>query len=107
MNVIRRQKDTVMLGGQTYSIKSIKDFYAAQISKVMIDEVMRLISTLPPDAYVEYYIICGGGAYSFGEAIRQSIIDGKLVASPDNVIIPEDPVMSNANGFELIAHSQE
>jgi actin-like ATPase involved in cell morphogenesis len=97
MNVIRRQKDTVMLGGQTYSIKSIKDFYAAQIAKVMVDEVMRLISTLPPDAYVEYYIICGGGAYSFGEAIRDAIIKGKLVATPEKVIIPEDPVMSNAN----------
>ena len=59
MNVIRRQKDTVMLGGQTYSIKSIKEFYADQIARVMIDEVMRLITTLPPDAYVEYYIICG------------------------------------------------
>ena len=107
MNVIRRQKETVMLGGQTYSIKSIKDFYADQIAKVMVDEVMRLISTLPPDAYVEYYIICGGGAYSFGEAIRQAIINGKLVSTPDKVIIPDDPVMSNANGFELIAQSQK
>jgi hypothetical protein len=107
MNVIRRQKDTVMLGGQTYSIKSIREFYCAQIAKVMVDEVMRLISTLPPDAYVEYYIICGGGAYSFGQAIRQAIIDGKLVPEADNVIIPEDPVMSNANGFELIAQSQK
>ncbi|MHA1342616.1 MAG: hypothetical protein ACTSQG_01400, partial [Promethearchaeota archaeon] len=56
MNVIRRQKETVMLGGQTYNIKSIKEFYASQIAKVMVDEVLRLVATLPPDAFVEYYI---------------------------------------------------
>ncbi len=107
MTIIRQQKDNVMIGGQTYSIKSIKDFYAKQIAKVMIDEVMRLISTLPPDAFVEYYIICGGGAYTFGDFIKEAIIDGKLVSSPDAVIIPEDPVLSNAKGFELIAQSQK
>lgn len=107
MNVIRKQKDTVLLGGQTYSIKAIREFYADQIARVMVDEVMRLISTLPPDAFVEYYIICGGGAYLFGQAIKQAIIDGKLVNSPESVIIPTDPVLSNAIGFELIARSQK
>lgn len=107
MTTIRKQRDTVMIGGQTYSIKSTRDYYAKQIAKVMIDEVMRLIASLPPDAFVEYYIICGGGAYTFGEAIKEAIIDGKLVSSPDAVIIPEDPVLSNAKGFELIAQSQK
>jgi len=106
MNVIRRQKDTVLLGGQTYSIKAIREFYAEQIARVMIDEVMRLISTLPPDAFVEYYIICGGGAYLFGDAIKKAIVEGKLVSEADSVIIPTDPVLSNALGFELIAQSQ-
>ncbi|MHA1343298.1 MAG: hypothetical protein ACTSQG_04895, partial [Promethearchaeota archaeon] len=69
--------------------------------------VLRLVATLPPDAFVEYYIICGGGAYSFGDAIRQAIIDKKLVASPDHVIMPSDPVLSNAIGFEKIAQSQK
>ncbi|MHA1146940.1 MAG: hypothetical protein ACTSR8_01715 [Promethearchaeota archaeon] len=107
MMTIKKGRDAVMIGGQTYSIKEVKEYYAKQIAKVMVDEVMRLISTLPPDAFVEYYIICGGGAYIFGNAIKQAIIDGNLVAEADMVIIPEDPVMSNANGFELIAQSQK
>lgn len=106
MTIIRQQKESVLIGGQTYSIKSIRDFYAKQIAKVMVDEVMRLITTLPPDAFVEYYIICGGGAYTFGEAIKEAIIEGHLVTSDEAVIIPEDPVISNARGFELIAQSQ-
>ncbi len=106
MTTIQKQKETVMLGGQTYSIKAIKDHFSAVIAKVMVDEVMRLIATLPPDAFVEYYIICGGGAYSFGDAIKKALIDGKLVSSPEAVVIPDDPVMSNAKGFELISKSQ-
>ncbi len=107
METIKRQKETVLLGGQTYSIKSVKDYYTKQISKVLIDEVMRLISTLPPDAFVEYYIICGGGAFLFGDALRDAILARKLVAVPEHVVIPEDPVMSNAQGFELVAKSQK
>ena len=107
MMTIRKGRDAVMIGGQTYSIKEIKEYYAKQIAKVMVDEVMRLITTLPPDAFVEYYIVCGGGAYIFGNAIKQAIVDGKLVSSAERVIIPEDPMMSNANGFELIAQSQK
>ncbi len=107
METIKRQKETVMLGGQTYSIKSVKDYYAKQISKVLVDEVVRLVSTLPPDAFVEYYIITGGGAYIFGDALRDAILARKLVAVPDHVIIPDDPVMSNAQGFELVAKSQK
>lgn len=104
MMVIKNRRETVMIGGQTYSIKGLKDHYSKQIAKVIIDEVKRLITTLPPDAFVEFYIICGGGAYSFGDVIKEAIIEGKLVSSPENVIIPEDPVLSNAKGFELIAN---
>jgi len=106
MMVIKNRRDTVMIGGQTYSIKGLMDHYSKQIAKVIIDEVKRLITTLPPDAFVEFYIICGGGAYSFGDVIKEAIIEGKLVSSPENVIIPEDPVLSNAQGFELIANKK-
>ncbi|MHA1310314.1 MAG: hypothetical protein ACTSQO_05220 [Candidatus Helarchaeota archaeon] len=106
MMTIKKGKDTVMIGGQTYSIKEIREYYAKQISKIIIDEVLRLISTLPPDAFVEYYIICGGGAYNFGESIKEAIISGKLVSKPDHVVIPENPVLSNAMGFELVAKTQ-
>ena len=106
MMTIKKGKDTVMIGGKTYSIKELREYYSNQISKIIIDEVLRLISTLPPDAFIEYYIICGGGAYLFGDFIRDAIISRKLVAKPENVVIPEDPVMSNAMGFELVAKTQ-
>lgn len=80
--------------------------FANQIAKIIIDEVMRLIGTLPPDAFVEYYIVTGGGAHTFGEQIRQKIVSGKLVAEDEKAVIPKDPVLSNAEGFELIAQRQ-
>ncbi len=103
MSTIRKGRDQVMIGGQYYSIKEIKNYYSDQIAKIIIDEVMRLIATLPPDAFVEYYIITGGGAHSFGEQIRKQIIASKLVAEGDKAVIPSNPVLSNAEGFELIA----
>ena len=48
----------------------------------------------------------GGGAHTFGEQIRSEIIARKLVAEGDKAVIPKDPVLSNAEGFELIAQSQ-
>ncbi len=106
MTTIMKGKSQVMIGGQYYEISELKNHYANQIAKIIIDEVMRLIATLPPDAFVEYYIVTGGGAYSFGEQIRSEIIARKLVAEEDKAVIPQDPVLSNAQGFELIAHSQ-
>jgi len=107
MSTIRKGRDQVMIGGKYYAINDLKNHYANQIAKIIIDEVMRLIATLPPDAFIEYYIITGGGAHTFGEQIRSQIIASKLVAEGDKAVIPKDPVMSNAEGFELIAKSKE
>ncbi|NVM52504.1 MAG: ParM/StbA family protein [Candidatus Helarchaeota archaeon] len=106
MTTIMKGKTQVMIGGQYYEITELKNHYAIQIAKIIIDEVMRLIATLPPDAFIEYYIVTGGGAHTFGEQIRSEIIARKLVAEGDKAVIPEDPVLSNAEGFELIAQSQ-
>jgi actin-like ATPase involved in cell morphogenesis len=106
MSSIMKGKNQVMVSGKYYAIDELKTYYAKQISNIIIDETLRLISTLPPDAFVEYYIICGGGAYTFGDTIRSEIISRKLVAEGDKVVTPKDPVMSNAEGFELVARSQ-
>jgi actin-like ATPase involved in cell morphogenesis len=106
MTVIQKGKSQVMIGGQYYAIDELRVHYANQIAKIIIDEVMRLIATLPPDAFVEYYIVTGGGAHTFGDQIRTQIINSKLVAEGDKAVIPKDPVLSNAEGFELIAYSQ-
>lgn len=106
MTTIMKGRNQVMISGQYYDVQQLKVHYANQISKIIIDEVMRLISTLPPDAFVEYYIITGGGAHSFGDQIRTQIMQRKLVAEGDKAVIPKNPVLSNAEGFELIAQSQ-
>ncbi|NVM31710.1 MAG: ParM/StbA family protein [Candidatus Helarchaeota archaeon] len=106
MTTIMKGKSQVMISGQYYEVTELKNHYADQISKIIIDEVMRLIASLPPDAFIEYYIVTGGGAYSFGDQIRSEIIQRKLVAEGDKAVIPKDPVLSNAQGFELIAQSQ-
>ncbi|MHA1684011.1 MAG: hypothetical protein ACTSUE_23940 [Promethearchaeota archaeon] len=106
MKSIELGREDVMLGGERFSIKEVRDYYADQIARIMVDETERLISTLPPDAYVELYICCGGGAYTFGEFIRNALADMKMVAKPEDCAIPEDPVMSNAMGFELVAQSR-
>ena len=95
-----------LIDGKTFSIKEIKTYYTSQISRIMIDETNRLISMLPPDAYVELYIVTGGVAYTFGDDIKNALVANKMVAKAEDVIIPEDPVMSNAEGFELVAMSK-
>ena len=95
-----------MVGGETFSIKEIRTYYSEQISRIMIDETNRLITMLPPDAYVELYIVTGGGAYTFGDYIKKALVTNKMVAKVEDVIIPEDPVMANAEGFELVAMSR-
>ena len=99
-------RDTAMVGGETFSIKEIKTYYSEQIARIMIDETNRLITMLPPDAYVELYIVTGGGAYTFGEYIKKALVTNKMVAKPEDVIQPEDPVIANAEGFELVAMSR-
>lgn len=42
-----------------------------------------------------------------GKDIRSEIIARKLVAEGDKGVTPKDPVMSNAEGFELVAKTQE
>ena len=83
----------VLVGVKTFSIKEIKHYYTSQISRIMIDETNRLISMLPPDAYVELYIVTGGGAYTFGDDIKNALVTNKMVVKAEDVIIPEDPVM--------------
>lgn len=106
MMTIMKGREQVMIGGKYYAITELKNHYANQIAKIIIDEVMRLIGTLPPDAFIEYYIVTGGGAHSFGDQIRTEIIQRKLVAEGDKAVIPKNPVLSNAEGFELIAETK-
>ncbi len=106
MKSIELGRDSVMIGGETFSIKEVKEYYAGQIAKIMVDETGRLIGFMPPDSFVELYVCCGGGAYTFGKHIQQALVNMKMISKPEDCVIPEDPVMSNAMGFELVARDR-
>ncbi|MEX2683341.1 MAG: hypothetical protein Q6373_017325 [Candidatus Sigynarchaeota archaeon] len=106
MKSIELGRDSVMIGGETFSIKDVKNYYAEQISKIMVDEAARLIGFMPPDSFVELYVCCGGGAYIFGPFIQKALAQMKMIAKPEDCFIPPDPVMSNAMGFELVVRDR-
>jgi hypothetical protein len=102
MKSIELGRESVMVSGETFSIKEVKNYYAEQISKIMVDETQRLIGFMPPDSFVELYVCTGGGAYTFGSYIQKALFNMKMIAKPEDCFIPPDPVMSNAMGFELV-----
>ncbi len=94
---------SVNIGGVTYDIKPQISSLTNYIAKVIIDEIDKLLDNLPPDARIKYFILEGGGIYFFGQALKQHLLDKGLVSSVENILIPDDPVMANALGFELVA----
>ena len=103
ITVIEKGEMKVNIAGATYDISSQVDALVNYVARVITDEVDRLLDNLPPDAVIRYYILVGGGVYLFGHKIKDTFIEHGLIKSPEQVIIPDDPVMSNAKGFEMIA----
>lgn len=106
MKTIEKNLDAVMVGGQQYDVSEIKQYYIENISEIIIDETSRLLGTLPPDAWIERVILTGGGAYVFGDTLKEMMWKENIVKQPEEVVVPNDPVMCNAMGFELIAQSR-
>jgi len=103
MFAIRKGLDKVNVGGEMVDIGALKEHYVRQISEVITDEVARLLGTLPLDADVRYFIITGGGSHTFADEIKLALGKKKIIQDIDNVLIPDDPLMANAKGFEMIA----
>ncbi|MEA2071685.1 MAG: ParM/StbA family protein [Asgard group archaeon] len=106
MKTIEKDLKAVMVGGQQYDVTEVKEYYIQNISEIIIDETSRLLNTLPPDAWIERVILTGGGSHVFGETLKEMMWKNNIVKEPDEVVIPENPVMCNAQGFELIAASR-
>ncbi|HUU79502.1 MAG TPA: ParM/StbA family protein [candidate division Zixibacteria bacterium] len=106
MKTIEKNLKAVMVGGQQYDVSEVKEYYIQNISEIIIDETTRLLGTLPPDAWIERVILTGGGAHVFGTALKEMMWKENIVKSPEEVVVPPDPVMCNAMGFELIAASR-
>ncbi|MGQ4891124.1 MAG: hypothetical protein ACP6IP_01415 [Candidatus Njordarchaeia archaeon] len=94
---------TVSIGGVTYDVKPQIESISNYIAKVILDEIDRLLDNLPPDARIKYFILEGGGIYFFGHALKQHLLQKGLVSSVNDILIPDDPVMANALGFELVS----
>jgi cell division ATPase FtsA len=106
MKTIEKNLKAVMVGGQQYDVTEVKEYYIENISDIVIDETSRLLGTLPPDAWIERVILTGGGAHVFGDTLKEMMWEKNIVKSPEEVVIPSNPVMCNAMGFELIASSR-
>jgi actin-like ATPase involved in cell morphogenesis len=106
MKTIEKGLEAVMVGGQQYDVSEVKNYYVQNISEIVIDETSRLLGTLPPDAWIEKVILTGGGAHVFGTVLKEMMWKENIVKSPEEVVMPEDPVMCNAQGFEMIAASR-
>jgi actin-like ATPase involved in cell morphogenesis len=106
MKTIEKNLAAVMISGQQYDVTETKQYYIENISDIIIDETSRLLGTLPPDAWIERVILTGGGAYVFGETLKEMMWEQNIVKSPEEVVIPNNPVMCNAMGFELVAEAR-
>jgi len=92
----------VTIAGASYDIKPQLEKVARFVAESIIDTLDRLLRNLPPQASIKYYILTGGGTYILGKYIRDALIDRKY-ATKEQILIPDDPVMANAIGFELVA----
>ena len=100
---IEKGNNLVNIGGVTYDVTPQIDALTEYVARVIIDELGRLMDTLPPDALIKYYILVGGGVYILGPKLKEALLSSGFVKNPDQIVIPDDPVMSNAMGFELVA----
>ena len=106
MKSIETGRKELMLGGEKWNIGDALEASIQSIAEVIYDETDRLLNNLPPDAWIEKVIVTGGGAITFGPHLRDLFWKGNVVKSPEEVLVPENPVMCNAQGFELIAKAR-
>ncbi len=106
MMAIEQGKTNILVGGKALDISAAMNQAVTSIADVVVDESNRLLNNLPPDAWIEKVIICGGGSYVFGQYLKDAFFEANIVKKKDEVIMPEDAVMSNALGFEQIAQTK-
>lgn len=95
------------VAGKTFDITPQVEAFSRHIANVIVDELYRLLENIPPDAIIKYYILVGGGVYIFGDKIKEALKQRGIISDAKQLVIPEDPIMSNAMGFELIAKYYE
>lgn len=103
---IQQNRDKINVAGKIYDVSESKEFFIRKMGKHISDQIKFLISKLPPDAEIEYFIITGEGASIFWKEIELNLLEEGIIEELDKVIIPEDPILTNVKGFENLARKK-
>ena len=106
MKSLETGRKELLFSGEKWDISQALNASIKGIADVIFDETERLLSNLPPDAWIEKVIVTGGGAHLFGDQLQDLFWKRNIVKEPEEVLIPENPTMCNAQGFELIAQAK-
>ncbi|HME56680.1 MAG TPA: hypothetical protein VKM55_31050 [Candidatus Lokiarchaeia archaeon] len=106
MRFLQDGKDTVIIAGETLDVSQLKKYYIEQIVKTLTDEIVILVSRLPPDARIKYYIFTGDGVGLFWNDLETTLYQKNLIQDINQTAHPQDYRISNARGFEQIARAR-
>ncbi len=106
MRLLQKGQNTVIISGETLDIGPIKKFYVEQIAKTLTDEIVTLVSRLPPDARIKYYLFTGDGVDLFWKDLEVILYQKNLIQDINQAAHPKDYKISNARGFEQIARAR-
>jgi hypothetical protein len=106
VRLLQGTKSTVIIAGETLDIGALKKYYIEQIVKSLTDEIITLISRLPPDARIKYYIFTGDGVELFWKDLEAMLYQKNLIHDINLAAHPQDYKISNARGFEQIARAR-
>ena len=106
MRVLQSDKSTVIIGGETLDISELKTYYIEAIANSLTEEIQALVSQLPPDARIKYYIFTGDGVELFWKELEMALYQKNLIADINQAAHPKDYRIENAKGFENIARAK-
>ncbi|MEX2684424.1 MAG: hypothetical protein Q6373_022830 [Candidatus Sigynarchaeota archaeon] len=106
MRLLQQGKNTAIIQGEAMDIGPTKKYYIEQIAKTLTDEIVALVSRLPPDARVKYYIFTGDGVDLFWKDLETLLYQKNLIQDINQAAHPKDYKISNARGFEQIARAR-
>ncbi len=101
---IRNNSNQVVIAGRICSFGKVKEHYIRQISKEILDNILEVLKLLPLESKIDYYIIAGEAVDLFWNEIEMLLFQNMLIDDfdLDRVIKVEDPIFSNAKGFEAM-----
>lgn len=106
MRGLQKGERRLVIGGEALDITGLVAYYVEAIATSLCDEIIRLVSSLPPDARVKYYIFAGDGVDLFWKDLELVLFQKNLIRDVNQAAHPADYRFSNARGFEAIARAR-